>query len=149
MYLNPNVNLVLLESSCWVKFNEFSFIIFIFKLWKILNFEWILLLKIQTNYKKLGLEGKMSWMCSHLGPTTHVTLLMSMHQVGLECLELWCEIYWLLNHFFIDFFLKPRLKTISEYGSIMVLLESPHQVWFNNIDSVILKLKMWTILLKY
>jgi hypothetical protein len=88
-------------------------------------------------------------MCSHLGPTTHVTLLMSMHQVGLECLELWCEIYWLLNHFFIDFFLKPRLKTISEYGSIMVLLESPHQVWFNNIDSVILKLKMWTILLKY
>ncbi len=31
--------------------------------------------EIQTNYKKLGLEGKMSWVCSHLGPTTHVTLL--------------------------------------------------------------------------
>jgi hypothetical protein len=48
----------------------------LFKVWKILNFEWIFLLKIQTNYKKLGLEGKMNWVCSHLGPTTHITLFI-------------------------------------------------------------------------
>jgi hypothetical protein len=46
--------------------------------WKILNFEWIFLLKTQKNYKKLGLKRKMSWVCSHLGPTTHVTL--SIHE---------------------------------------------------------------------
>jgi hypothetical protein len=72
------VYLVLLESSCWVGFNEVYFITFILKVWKILNFEWILLWKTQTNYNKLGLEGKMSWMCSHLGSTTHVTL--SIHE---------------------------------------------------------------------
>jgi hypothetical protein len=42
------------------------------KFWSILS------LKIQKNYKKMGFEGKMNWMCSHLGPTTHVTL--SIHQ---------------------------------------------------------------------
>jgi hypothetical protein len=59
LYSNPKVYLVLLESSCQIKFNEIYFIIFIFKVWRILNFEWILLLKIQTNYKNLGLKWKM------------------------------------------------------------------------------------------
>jgi len=54
LYLNPKVYLVLLESSCWVKFNEVYFIIFILKVWKILNLEWIFLVKLQTNYKKIG-----------------------------------------------------------------------------------------------
>ncbi len=46
---------------------------------------------------------------------------------------------------------KPRLKNILEYGghSRLVLLESPHQVWFNNVDSIVLRPKMWTRLLKY
>jgi hypothetical protein len=26
----------------------------------------------------MGLEGKMNWMCSHLGPTTHV--MLSIHE---------------------------------------------------------------------
>jgi hypothetical protein len=131
------VHLVLLKCSHWVRFNEVYFIIFIFKMWRILNFEWILL-KIQTNYKKLCLKGKMSWVCSPLGLTTHVTLFIcegldslfcfvimispkawcftlcygiyhkkiSMSKVTstwfLKCLELWCGIYWLLNHFFIE-----------------------------------------------
>jgi hypothetical protein len=47
-------------------------------MWKVLNFEWVLLLKIKTNYEKMSFEGKMSWVCSHLGPTTHVTL--SIHE---------------------------------------------------------------------
>ncbi len=75
-YSNPKVYLALLESNRWVKFNEIYFTIFILKVWKILNFEWILLLKIQTNCNKLGLERKMTWACSHLGPTTHVTLFI-------------------------------------------------------------------------
>jgi hypothetical protein len=75
IYSNPKVYLVFLEGSCWIRFNKFYFIIFLLKVWKILNFEWILL-KIQTNYKKLGLEGKMSWMCSHLGPIYNTCYLI-------------------------------------------------------------------------
>ncbi len=85
-YSNPKVYLVLLESNCWVRFSEIYFIIFILKVWKILNFKWILLLKIQTNYNKLGLERKMSWVCSHLGPTTQVTLFI--HEGSLFCFVL-------------------------------------------------------------
>ncbi len=43
-------------------------------MWKVLNFKWILLLKIQTNYQKMGFRRKMNWVCSHLGPTPHVIL---------------------------------------------------------------------------
>jgi len=99
--LNPKVYLVFLKNSCKVKFNEVYFIIFILKVWKILKFEWVLLLKIQNNYNKLGLEGYMS------------------RVFGLKCLELWCGLYWLLNHFFIELKKKkPRLKTILECGGI-------------------------------
>jgi hypothetical protein len=31
-------------------------------------------------------------------------------------------------------------------GAFLLLLESPRQVWFNNVDSIILGPKMWTIL---
>jgi len=48
--------------------------------------EWILLLKIQTNYKKLCLEGKMGWVCSSLGSTIHVTLFV---HGGLDSLLKW------------------------------------------------------------
>jgi len=63
---------------CWKVITKLNLIKFISQFsylkWKILNFEWKFLLKIQTNYNKLGLEEKMNWMCSHSGPTTHVTL---------------------------------------------------------------------------
>jgi hypothetical protein len=69
---------------CWKVVTKLDLIKFISQFsylkWNILNFEWILLLKIQKNHNKLGLEGKMSWVCSHLGPTTHVTL--SIHELG-------------------------------------------------------------------
>jgi hypothetical protein len=44
--------LMLLESSHWLRFNEVYFIIFRLKVRKMLNFLWILVLKIQTNYQK-------------------------------------------------------------------------------------------------
>jgi hypothetical protein len=44
--------LVLLESPRRVRFNRFYFTIFRAKMWKILIFELILLLEIQTNYQK-------------------------------------------------------------------------------------------------
>jgi hypothetical protein len=52
-FLNENqINcLVLLESLQGVRFNKFYFRIFRAKVWKILIFEWILLLEIQTNCK--------------------------------------------------------------------------------------------------
>jgi len=52
-FLNENqINcLVLLESLQGVRFNKFYFTIFRAKVWKIMIFEWILLLEIQTNCK--------------------------------------------------------------------------------------------------
>jgi hypothetical protein len=43
---------------------------------------------------------------------------IGVQQLGLECLELHCGIYWLLHQFFIDFFEKPRLKSILEFGGV-------------------------------
>jgi hypothetical protein len=49
----------------------------------------------------------------------------SMNRVALtwfRCLELQCGIYLLLNQFFIEFFEKPRLKTILEFESDLIKL---------------------------
>jgi hypothetical protein len=45
--------------------------------------------------------------------------------LGLECLELQCGIYLLLNQLFIEFFEKPRLKTILEFESIIDIVGKP------------------------
>jgi hypothetical protein len=60
----------------WVRFNRVYFIIFKAKVWKILIFEWILLLKIQTNCKNWVWKEKSveSSMCSHLGRFNVFTL---------------------------------------------------------------------------
>jgi hypothetical protein len=60
--------LALLESSSWVRFNKVYFTIFRAKVWKILTFEWILLLEIQTNCEKNWVLKEKSVepsMCSH------------------------------------------------------------------------------------
>jgi hypothetical protein len=41
--------MILLESPQQVRFNKVHFTIFRTKVWKILIFEWVLLLEIQTN----------------------------------------------------------------------------------------------------
>jgi hypothetical protein len=53
----------------WVRFNRVYFTIFRAKVWKILIFEWIPLLKIQTNCKNWVWKEKSveSSLCSHLG----------------------------------------------------------------------------------
>jgi len=51
IYWNLTMFLVSLKIPWWVKFNRFYFTIFIVEEWKIVNFEWILLLEIQTNCK--------------------------------------------------------------------------------------------------
>jgi hypothetical protein len=65
------VFLLALESPWQVRFNRVYFTIFRAKVCKKrLKFEWILLLEIQTNCRKLGLEGNIIWalnVCSHLG----------------------------------------------------------------------------------
>jgi len=63
-------SVVLLESALEVRFNRVYFTIFRAGLWKILNFEWILLLEIQTNCKNLGLGGKINRApkCVHTWP---------------------------------------------------------------------------------
>jgi hypothetical protein len=84
-------------------------------------------LKIQKKYKKLGLERKMSLMCSHLGPTTHVTLLMN------RGAPIWFKTFGVMVYNFLIiepffhrfFFLKPRLKTILEYGGLFGIIGKP------------------------
>jgi hypothetical protein len=61
LYWNLRAFLALLESPQQVRFNKIYFTIFRAKVWKILIFECILLPEFQINYKKLGLEGKISW----------------------------------------------------------------------------------------
>ncbi len=57
---------MLLESLQQGRFNRVYFTIPRAKVWEILIFEWILLLEIQTNCKKLRLEGKiLSPQCVH------------------------------------------------------------------------------------
>jgi hypothetical protein len=53
--------------------------------------------------------------------------------------------YWTI---FLLIFLKNQdWKLYWKLGVFLVLLESPHQVWFNKVDFVILKPKMWILLL--
>jgi hypothetical protein len=52
----------------------------------------------------------------------------------------------LLNHSFIDFLTNQDWKLYWNLGAFLVSLESRHWVWFNKVDFVILRPKMWTIL---
>jgi len=58
---------------------------------------------------------------------------------GLECLELQCGIYWLLNHFFIELFEKSRFKTILEFGGFIGIVGKPSPkfdlIKFSNFDT--------------
>ncbi len=62
---NWDVHLVLLERSWWVGFNGIYFISFAIRMWEISKFKWFLSLQFQINYRKPGLERKISWKCGH------------------------------------------------------------------------------------
>jgi len=47
-----------------------------------------------------------------------------------------------LNHFFIEFFEKPRLKTILELGGVLGIIGKPSPSLINKVDFVILRPKM-------
>ncbi len=83
MYWNLKVFLVLLESLWRVRFNRVYFTIFRAKVWKISIFEWILLLKIQTNCKNWVWKENFSWALNvfTLGPTIQVTLIYLLGKV--------------------------------------------------------------------
>jgi len=55
--------------------------------------------------------------------------------------------YWTI--FSLNFLKNQYWKLYWNLGTFLVLLESPHQVWFNKVDFVILRPKMWRILLKF
>jgi hypothetical protein len=72
LYWNLRVFFISLESSEGIRFIKVYFTISRAKVWKILIFEWILLLEIQTNYKNWVLnfwteKSVEPLMCSHLG----------------------------------------------------------------------------------
>jgi hypothetical protein len=66
-YWNLGEFLMLLESLWQVRFNRVYFTIFRAKVWKIIIFEWFLLLGIQTNCKNCVCKENSvePWMCSH------------------------------------------------------------------------------------
>jgi hypothetical protein len=55
--------------------------------------------------------------------------------------------YWTI--FSLNFLTNQDWKLHWNLEVFLVLLESLHQVWFNKVDFVILKPKMWTILLNF
>jgi len=55
---NWNVPLVLLERSWWAGFNGIYLVRFGFRMWELLIFKWLLLLKIQINSQKPGFGRK-------------------------------------------------------------------------------------------
>jgi hypothetical protein len=56
----------------------------------------------------------------------------------------------IIEPFFHWIFWKTKIENyIGTWGVFLVLLESLHQVQFNKVDFVILRPKMWTILLKF
>ncbi len=98
-------------------------------MWKVLNFEWILLLKIQTNYKKMGFEGKMHW-CVHIWGQQHMLPYLSMKEGNLFC-------------FVIMIFPKPRCLGLC-YGTYhqKVLNEWGALIWFRMFGTT-----MWNLLI--
>jgi hypothetical protein len=62
-----------------------------------------------------------------------------------DCLELWCESYWLLLHFLNENEIKSKLKTLLEFGVFLVLLESPWWFRFNKVYFTIFRAKVWKI----
>jgi hypothetical protein len=55
--------------------------------------------------------------------------------------------YWTI--FSLNFLKNQNWKLYWNLGALLVLLGNPHQVWFNKVDFVILRPKMWTILLDF
>jgi hypothetical protein len=97
--------------------------------WNVLNFEWILLLKIQTNYKKRVSKGKCIE-CVHTWGQQHMLPYLSMKEGSLLC-------------FVIVIFPKPRCLGLW-YGTY-------HQKVFNKWGALIWFIMfgatMWNLLI--
>jgi hypothetical protein len=116
------VYLVLLENNCWVRFNEIYFIIFVLKVWKILNFEWILSFckfkQITTNWVEKG-----KWIeCVHAWGQQHMLPYLCMREGSLFC-------------FFIMIYPKPWCLRLC-YGTYHAT------TWFRMFG-----VTMWTLLI--
>jgi hypothetical protein len=79
------------EKPQWVGFNGVYFTIFKANVWKILIFEWILLLKIQTNCNKLDLEGKISWPLN-VFTLPNLEIFNSENVKNKECVHTWANV---------------------------------------------------------
>jgi len=55
----------------------------------------------------------------------------------------------IIKPFFHWIFWKTKIQNYIGIWAFLVLLESPHQVWFNKVYFLILRPKMWTILLNF
>jgi len=94
------VSLVLLESPWQVRFNRVCFTIFRAKVWKILIFERILLLEIQTNCKNWARKESVEpSMCSHLSQQhrLHLQIIKQFHEESI-CPRDGGKISWAKNH---------------------------------------------------
>jgi len=104
-------------------FKKKYFTIFWAKLWKILNFEWILFLEIQTNYQKNWVWKEKSIepsMCSHLAQTAQAILVIMKKEVANLCL---------IKRVFVCFTFKSKW-TYNE--GLFLLGCCDHKFCFNN-----------------
>jgi hypothetical protein len=71
----------------------------------------------------------------------------SMNRGAMTWFRMFGAIVWnqlIIEPFFPMIFLKNQgWKLYWNLGALLVLLESPHQVWFNKVDFVTLRSKMW------
>ncbi len=109
-------------------------------MWKVLSFEWILLLKIKTNFQKMCFEGKMNWMCSHLGGNNTCYHIYPWRNV--VCFVLFCRNDIFPNHDVLSYAIELIIKNISMnrgastwfqmFGAIVwnILIIGPFFYWF-------------------
>jgi cytosine/uracil/thiamine/allantoin permease len=89
----------------------------------------MLLLKVQTNYKKLCLEGKMSCVCSYLGPTSMLHY-RSMKEGSLLCFVLMiCP-----NHSVLGYAIRLIIRKFS--------MNTGARTWFRMFGIMV-----WTLLI--
>jgi hypothetical protein len=77
------------KALCWVKFIRVYFTIFRAKVWKILSFEWILLLEIQSNCKS-RLGRKNTW-ALNVFILPNCQIFNSENVKNKECVDTWAK----------------------------------------------------------
>jgi hypothetical protein len=103
--MNPKVYLVLLESNCWIRFNEIYFIIFILEVWKILNF----VVENSNKLQQIGFRRENELNVFTLGSNNTCYLIYPWRKVVCFVLSLW----YFPNHGVLGYVMELIIKKFS------------------------------------